>query len=427
MSSIGNDGAAVERTDSPMRMTPHQRVLVVGVMVTVAIGRIAAEGSIAAIHTSPQSRVAYLARATIWQDPGGLSPNDLLEGPSDAFSYIVKQATADEGLGCTFTQPGKELGGNSLKFLCRTADGRDLRLKYWDPQSHTGNREVFAAVAASRLMWALGFEVVPAVPIMVRCNGCPENPMQGSGTRRARRYVAMFQARWPMPILSGDNVDQGWSWRELDTAIRSLPLGVERSRQRTYFDALTLLGVFMQHGDRKAEQQRLYCDAVNATAGELRAAGADLIPMLFERPNATACLAPEVTILDVGATFGGAGHGSNGTTAKMNLEAWQREPVFKNAEAGHCRGNLTVSYRAGHDGEPDPVISEEGRRFLLEQLHRLTTDHVRALFRSARVDQLGDGQRTDGSARTGHSVDAWVTAFEDKVRQIEARRCQPGN
>jgi hypothetical protein len=401
-----------------------------GVMVTLGMVRIAAEAmTIAGIRTSPESRAAYLAHATIWQDPGALSPNDLIEGPSAAFPYTFEQATDDDGIGCTFTQAGKKLGGNTLKFLCRTADGHDLRLKYWHPQSHTGNREVFAAVAASRLVWSLGFDAVPALPINVRCDACPENPMQGSGARRTRRYVAMFQARWPVPILSGDSVDQGWSWLELDTAILSLPPGLERARRRTHFDALTLLGGFMQHGDRKPEQQRLYCAApVNETAGELRAPRGDTTLMLFERPDASACPASAVTIVDVGATFGGAGRASKGTTAKMNLEAWQRRLVFRDAASGHCRGDLTVSNKAGRDGEPDPVISEEGRRFLLEQLHRLTPDHLRALFTAARVDQLGgDAQRTDGSARGVHRVDDWVAVFQDKVRQIEERHCQPAN
>ena len=412
-----------------MRKTSHRLALIGGVMATLGMVRIAADAmTIAAIRTSPQARTAYLARATIWHDPGVLSPDDLVEGPSAALPYTFEQVNDDEGIGCRFTQAGKELGGNTPKFLCRTVDGQHVRLKYWDPQSHTGNREVFAAVAASRLMWALGFETVPAWLINVRCDECPENPMQGSGRQRNRRYVAMFQARWPMPIVSGDSLDQGWSWLELDSAIRSLPTGLERTRRRTYFDALTLLGVFMQHGDRKPEQQRLYCAApVNATAGDLRAAGAEMIPMLFERPDASVCSAPAVMIVDVGASFGGAGRGSNKTTAKMNLEAWRREPVFKDADAGHCRGDLTVSYRAGRDGEPDPVISEEGRRFLLEQLHRLTPEHVRALFRGARVDQIGDARRTGGSAPGGHLVDEWVAVFQDKVRQIEARRCQPAN
>ena len=350
------------------------------------------------------------------------------EGPSATFPYTFEQANSDEGIGCTFTRAGQELSGNSPKFLCRTADGHDLRLKYWDLVSQTGNREVFATVAATRLLWALGFEAIPTLPVNVRCDGCPENPMKDAGARGTRRYVAILQPRWPTPILSSNDVDQGWSWLELDTAIRSLPSGPERARQRTYFDALTLLGVLLQHGDRKSEQQRLYCAApVDTAAGELRASGGDTVAMLFERPNASACRAPAVTIVDIGATFGRAGRESNPTTAKMNLDAWQQKPVFRDAGSDLCRGGLTVSLKAGHDGEPDPIISEDGRRYLMEQLRRLTPDHVRAIFRAARVDQFIDAQRTDASAAAVSSVDAWVAVFQDKVRQIDARRCQPAN
>ena len=380
------------------------------------------------IRTSARARAAYLARATIWQDPGTLSPTDLFEGPSGAFPYSVEQANSDEGIGCTFTEAGNELSGNSPKFLCRTADGRDLRLKYWDPVSQTGSREVFATIAATRLMWALGFEAIPTLPINVRCDGCPDNPDRGAGARRTRRYIAILQPRWPTPILSSNDVDQGWSWLELDAAIRSLPAGPDRARQRTYFDALTLLGVLIQHGDRKSEQQRLYCAApVDTAAGELRGSGGDTTSMLFERPDASACRAPAVTIVDLGATFGGAGRESSPTTAKMNLDAWQRRSVFRDAGSGPCRGDLTVSLKAGHDGEPDPIISEDGRRFLSEQLRRLTAEHARALFRAARVDQLVDAQRTDDTSAGVSSVDAWVAVFQDKVRQIDARRCQPAN
>jgi hypothetical protein len=413
-----------------MCMTSRRLALMGAGMVTLGMVWVAAGPmTVSGIRTSPEARETYLARATIWHDPGALSPTDVFEGPSGALPYTFEQANSEEGIGCTFAEAGKELSGNSSKFLCRSADGDNLRLKYWDPLSQAGNREVFATVAASRLLWALGFEAVPTLPINVRCDGCPENPMKGAGTRRTRRYVAILQPRWPTPILSRDDVDQGWSWLDLDTAIRSLPPGPDEARQRTYFDALTLLGVFLQHGDRKPEQQRLYCAApVDTTAGELRGPSGDTTPMLFERPNASACLTPAVTIVDVGATFGGAGRESNETTAKMNLDAWQRRAVFRDDGRDHCRGDLTVSFTAGREGEPDPVISEEGRRFLIEQLHRLTPDHVRALFRAARVDQLGgDAQRTDGSARGVRAVDAWVAVFQDKVRQIEGRRCQPAN
>ena len=413
-----------------MRTARHSPALTGAVVVTLGMVWAAAQApiTVSGIRTSPQSRATYLARAMIWHDPGTLSPADLFEGPSGPFPYTVEQANSDVSIGCTFAQAGKELSGNSPKFLCRSPDGGDLRLKYWDLQSQTGNREVFATVAATRLLWALGFEAIPTLPINVRCDGCPENPMKDAGARRTRRYVAILQPRWPTPILSSDDVDQGWSWRELDRAIRSLPPGPDRARQRTYFDALTLLGVLIQHGDRKSGQQRLYCAApVDTAAGELRGPNGGTTPMLVERSDASACPTPAVTIVDVGATFGGAGRESSPTTAKMNLEVWRRTPVFRDAGNGPCRGDLTVSLKAGHDGEPDPVISEDGRRFLMEQLRRLTPDHVRALFRAARVDQLADAQPADESAGGVSSVDAWVAVFQDKVRQIDTRRCQPAS
>jgi hypothetical protein len=106
-----------------MRKTSHRLALIGGVMATLGMVRIAADAMpIAAIRSSPQARTAYLARATIWQDPGVLSPDDLVEGPSAALPYTFEQVNDDEGIGCRFTQAGKELGGNTPKFLCRMND-----------------------------------------------------------------------------------------------------------------------------------------------------------------------------------------------------------------------------------------------------------------------------------------------------------------
>ena len=386
---------------------------------------------VSAILTSSRSRAAYLAHATIWKDPGVLSPDDILHGPHGVFPYTFAEATADEGIGCTFAKSGKALGGKTLKFLCTTGEGRELRVKYWDPELETGNREVFATVAATRLMWALGFQALQALPLNVRCHGCPRNPMTGEGARSARLYLAelqAFPASWPL-ILSDHARDQGWSWRELDDVIRALPPGPEGTRQRTYFDALTLLGVFMQHGDRKPEQQALYCDAaVNVSAGEVQTwEDGDGAPILRELPNATSCPQAAAVIVDAGATFGGAGRRSSGNTAKMNLDAWRSKTVFKDTGDGACRGRLTVSLAAGRDGGGNPVISEDGRRFLLTQLGRLTPAHVRALFTAARVDRLGKPSMKTPAGGNLTAIDEWVAVFQDKVRQIDAHRCQPAS
>jgi hypothetical protein len=384
---------------------------------------------VSAILTTPRARLNYLAHATIWRDPGDLSPQDILDGPSGALPYTYKQATSG-AIECTFAKPGKKLGGRSEKFLCRTKDGRSLRLKYWDPDREHGNREVFATVAGTRLLWALGFDALPSVALNIRCLDCPEDPMTGHGGRRTREYVAELQAYPPTGpwILSREDHDEGWSWKALDGATAMLPPGPERIRQRTHFAALTLLGVFLQHGDRKPEQQALYCaGTVNVAAGHAQPAQAGGFASIFvEWPDASSCAAPAAMIVDVGATFGGGGRTSNAITAKMDLETWRRRTVFREPEEdedGACRGRLVGSEAAGREGERNPAISEEGRRFLLQQLQRLTPAHVRALFTAARVDMLGKGsRRTRPDPRV---IDEWVAAFQGKVQEIAAQRCQP--
>src|SRR5262249_34012280 len=74
------------------------------------------ERPVSAVITSAAARAAYLAHATIWKDPGDLTPDDLRVGPSGVFPYAA--ADALDGVDCTFVKPGKELRGKSAKFLC---------------------------------------------------------------------------------------------------------------------------------------------------------------------------------------------------------------------------------------------------------------------------------------------------------------------
>ena len=178
--------------------------------------------------------------------------------------------------------------------------------------------------------------------------------MLGEGSRARRSYLATFQPEVSrLVMVEGNNVDQGWRWSEVDTAIANLPEGALRTRQRTHFDALTLLGVFIQHGDRKPEQQRLECQGeLNLRAGEARQLGGrdPGARVFFERPDGSACSEPVLALQDIGATFGGAGRTSK-SSAKMNLEAWANRPIFKAVKPDptggvpECRGNLTASWR----------------------------------------------------------------------------------
>ena len=158
---------------------------------------------------------------------------------------------------------------------------------------------------------------------------------------------------------------------------RSCPRARCATRQRMHFDALTLLAVFIQHGDRKPEQQRLECrgalDPQRGRHASTRGKATATASVFFERPDSSACTQPVIALQDIGATFGGAGRTSK-SSAKMNLKAWTNRPVFKPAktsaagEVPECRGNLTVSMAAGEGGRGDPRIGEAGRAFLQDRL-----------------------------------------------------------
>jgi hypothetical protein len=417
------------------RISAVARVAVGALVLATSVGA-QSEKQIAFVHIAgSQQRLRYLANARIWSDPGVVSPEMVQHGrPLKQQSEVLEAALGGKPLTCGFSKPGRALGGATPKFACVTPDGATIRIKYSDG-SRDGNREIFSAVAAAKLMWVLGFASDPIYPITLDCRDCPADPMSGTGPRARRSYLATFQPEVSrLPMVTGNDADQGWSWGEVDEGIANLPEGAQRTRQRTHFDALTLLAVFIQHGDRKPEQQRLECrGALDLRAGDARPLRGDDSPtVFFERPDGSACSEPVLAVQDIGATFGGAGRTSK-SSAKMNLKAWTSRPVFKPVKPSspgdvpECRGNLTVSMTAGESGRGDPRIGEAGRAFLQERLLLLTDAHVRALMATARVERLSEPHawRDPSTGTSYRGSEAWVAAFKDKVRQITQRRCAP--
>jgi len=387
----------------------------------VAAQAASGQPKVAFVQVDKAKRLQYLATATIWSDPGDLTPAALLAGPPLTDGSGVDAALKGTPFPCTFAQPGKTMGGATKKFSCTTSTGKTIRVKYTEP-SKTSNREVFATVAASRLLWALGFTSHPVYPIALDCLDCPDDPTEGTGDKAKRSYLATYSPMFPDPALVDDKEhDQGWKFGELDAAITAIADSELKARQRKYFDALQLVGVLLQHGDRKPEQQRLSCrSALKSDAGSIREIDGD--PVFVESPGATACDSPAVSLQDLGATFGGAGKRTKGSTAKMNLDSWVEKPVFQKSDSGaECHGELTVSMAAGDGSMGDPRIGEAGRKFLLERLHRLTDAHLKAIFAAARVNLM----TKDDDDSKGSTVDGWVAAFKDKVRQIAERTCAP--
>jgi hypothetical protein len=137
--------------------------------------------------TWAEPRAAYLARSEVWiggdlrswvrhmrtldlaAGPGGVTPGTLVE-----CAYVAPK-------------PGLFSGGATPKFVCRNGSGTDatVKIKYG-----ADNGEIYAEVAGSRLMWALGFVADRVDPVRVRCTGCADDPARpgtAPGPRRALR------------------------------------------------------------------------------------------------------------------------------------------------------------------------------------------------------------------------------------------------
>jgi hypothetical protein len=185
---------------------------------------------------------------------------------------------------------------------------------------------------------------------------------------------------------------QGWSWEELDRVDPEAG-GAPRSHR----DALKLLAVFVQHTDTKPEQQRILCLGSRRTARD-------------------SCLNPFLMLNDVGLTFGRANRTNTNDTGSVNLLAWKRTPVWKDDST--CEGNLPKSLSGTLN---NPVIGEEGRRFLGNLLVKLSDRQLHDLFEVARVELR---LRAPGTASSGlATIDEWVSAFKEKRSQIVDRRC----
>ena len=327
---------------------------------------------------SDDGKAAVIARSQIWT-PTNVRTMDIRTGPQEPGAFPFTATVT-----CDYYQ--KDLSGASPKFPCRTG-ADEMKVKYGP-----NNAEVFGEVAATRLMWALGFGADRMYPVKVVCRGCPSS--LGGIARENQEYLfdpATIERKMPGRELEPESA---WSWTELDAmdeARGGAPLA--------HRDALKLLAVFMQHTDTKPEQQRIIC------LGE--ATG--------ESVTAANCARPFMMVSDVGLTFGRANlFNTNGKG--MNFVAWGATPVWK--EGGKCVGNLSKSATGTLD---DPVISEEGRAFLANLLMQLSDDQIAGLFEAARVTlRLRDpGKESSGLATVGE----WVEVFKRKRAEIVNRKC----
>jgi hypothetical protein len=319
------------------------------------------------LRWSAGARTVALQRAALWHPA-------IAEAGRASLGNVDHAAATP--LVCRFR--AEALGGTTPKFECVTQTGDPIKVKYTGAEPH-------GEVAASRLVRAIGFAADEVTFVeRVRCHGCPVFPfltmkvlglidapeVYGRWVDYAEyRDIAWAAVERKHPGIEIETADgRGWAWFELDRL----------DAPAAHIDALRLLAMFLAHWDNKAENQRLICldDDVSGDGQER-------------------CTTSMALVQDLGATFG---------PRKVNLRKWRHTPVW--TDRASCLVSMEDLPHGG--GTFAPVhISEAGRRFLADRLGELTRAHVRALFESARFPQ-----------HDGEPVEAWVDAFEDKVREI---------
>ena len=327
-------------------------------------------------------RLDAIRRAEVWR-PVNVASLDLARGP-DVAGQFAPNATVS----CDYVD--KKLSGRSPKFSCAISPKDEVKVKYGRT-----NGEVYAEVAATRLLWALGFGADPMYPVRVICRGCPRD-LRKEAKVTGRQVVfdpAAIERKMKGTELEWDDTI-GWSWSELDLVDETAA-----PTKRAQRDALKLLAALLQHTDSKTQQQRLLCLDQPAT----------------KKP--ATCARPFMMINDLGLTFGHSDLFNRNSQGSANFEEWSEEPVWRKPEK--CEANLAGSLTGTLK---NPVISEPGRKFLADLLVQLTDKQLTDLFRAARLP----ARARAANQPEGDSVGEWVAAFKAKRDQVVNQRCPDG-
>jgi hypothetical protein len=364
----------LRRMQSPIMVVILASALAVATFVPPTAA--AAQHSESAVsNQTGEARRELIARSIVWL-PTNIPAIDLKTGPpgNEAFA-------PGETVDCDYVD--RKLSGATPKFACRIGDGHELKIKYG-----IRNGEVYASVAASRLLWALGFGADRMYPVRVLCHGCPDHIGNAEGHDGDRLVDPAVVER----KLSNRELSNQWKWRELELIEHTAGGATIDER-----DALKLLAVLLQHTDSKAEQQHIVC--------------VDPSP-----PTDGSCRTPMMMVHDLGMTFGRANLTNANHRGSMNLKAWASTPVWKDRDG--CVGKLSGSWTGTLK---DPDISEAGRAFLAGLLVQLSDAQLHDMFEVARVTLR---PRTPDDPQSGFpTIDEWVNAFKDKRAQIVERRC----
>jgi hypothetical protein len=274
------------------------------------------------------------------------------------------------------------------------------------PNHNTRYNEVFTEVAASRIMWVLGFPADHVYPLgSAACIGCTADPFDSNLKDNTASLkdtpntfkVVSAERETPWEQINPED-DETWSWSD---AAKFYADGEWTHQQRVEYDAYRLaLGLFHYH-NAIAQQNRLACAQwAPETAGQPRV-----------------CQRPMIFVQDLGSTFGKAKGATDlfGTNPRGSFSAWESQTVFTNPQACELRATL--------DG--DKHVLKEAQELMIQRLGRLDPQTVRTIFSVARFQMMDQKQlrrlRDGGSQNPEEAaLDEWTNTFLKRIQEIKS-------
>jgi hypothetical protein len=289
-----------------------------------------------------------------------------------------------------------------------------FKIKYLKPpypDHNTRFNEVFTEVAASRIMWVLGFPSDHVYPVgSAACIGCTTDPFTNNLNDNKASLkdapvtfkVVSAERENPWDTIKPEG-DETWSWTD---AAKFYADGTWTHQQKVEYDAYRLaLGLIHYH---------------NAIAQQNRVACAQWAPTTAGQPKI--CSQPMIFVQDLGSTFGKAKGALDlsGTNPRGSFSAWEPQTVFKNS--ANCE------LRATMDG--DQRVLKEAQDLMIQRLASLDAQTVRTIFRTARFQMMDQKQirrlRAGGTQNAENAaLDEWTNTFVKRIEEIRsAQNCK---
>jgi hypothetical protein len=286
-----------------------------------------------------------------------------------------------------------------------------FKIKYLKPPypNHDPRfNEVFTAVAATRIMWVLGFPADHVYPAeSASCIGCTGDPF---GNKLADNKASIKDAPIVFKVVNAERElpwdeinpgnDETWSWTD---AAKFYSSGEWTHQQKVEYDAYRLAMGLIHYYNALPQQNRLDC-------AEWEQEGAN---------HSKVCRKPVIYVHDLGSTFGKKRGALDllGTNPRGSFSAWEPQTVFQNP--GNCELRATLL--------GDKQVLKEAQDLMIQRLARLDRDTVKSIFRVARFNMMDQKQvqrlRATGSRNVDEAaLDEWTNIFMKRVEEIRAAK-----